>query len=307
MRKATDEKEADCKAMRVNGIISAMLTPLHEDESINEEELRNQVNRQINAGVAAVFCLGTNGEFYAFSDEEKKLIIDIVVEEAGGRVPVLAGTGCITTRETVELTEYAKQAGVSAVSVISPYFAGISQDGLYQHFSTVADECHMPVIMYNIPARTGVNIHYETVKKLAKNPYIIGIKDSSGNFDNTLRYIEETPNDFTVLCGNDSLILWTLMAGGNGGISGVTNIFPEHMVSIYRKFAEGDFEGAKQAQDQIRCIRDCFAGYNPNSVVKRATALLGYPVGPARTPFQIEDKALDEKLAKAFEAFEGIK
>ncbi len=293
--------------MRVNGIISAMLTPLNDDESINEAELRNQVNRQIKAGVAAVFCLGTNGEFYAFDKEEKKKIIDIVVDEADNRVPVLAGTGCITTSETIELTDYAKDAGVSAVSVISPYFAGISQEGLYQHFSTVADECRMPVIMYNIPARTGVNIHYETVKRLADNPYIVGIKDSSGNFDNTLRYIEETPSDFIVLCGNDSLILWTLMAGGNGGISGVTNIFPEHMVSIYKKFAEGDFEGAKKAQDQIRCIRDCFTGYNPNSVVKRAAALLGYPVGPARSPFDIDDEKLDNKLLNAFKEFEGIK
>ena len=293
--------------MRVNGIISAMLTPLNDDESINEAELRNQVNRQIKAGVAAVFCLGTNGEFYAFDKEEKKKIIDIVVDEADNRVPVLAGTGCITTSETIELTDYAKDAGVSAVSVISPYFAGISQEGLYQHFSTVADECRMPVIMYNIPARTGVNIHYETVKRLADNPYIVGIKDSSGNFDNTLIYIEETPSDFIVLCGNDSLILWTLMAGGNGGISGVTNIFPEHMVSIYKKFAEGDFEGAKKAQDQIRCIRDCFTGYNPNSVVKRAAALLGYPVGPARSPFDIDDEKLDNKLLNAFKEFEGIK
>lgn len=293
--------------MRVNGIISAMLTPLNADETINEGELRNQVNRQIKAEAAAVFCLGTNGEFYAFDNEEKKRIIDIVVDETNGRVPVLAGTGCVTTRETIELTRYAKKAGVSAVSVIAPYFAGISQEGLYEHYSKVADECQMPLIMYNIPARTGVNIHYETVKKLALNPYVIGIKDSSGNFDNTLRYIEETPREFIVLCGNDSLILWTLMAGGNGGISGVTNIYPEHMVSIYKKFICGDFEGAKKAQDAIRCIRDCFAGYNPNSVVKRAANLLGYPVGPARAPFNIEDDALDTKLRNAFEAFDGIK
>lgn len=293
--------------MRINGIISAMLTPLNEDETINESELRNQVNRQIDAGVAAVFCLGTNGEFYAFDQESKKQIINIVVDETNGRVPVLAGTGCVTTAETIELTDFAKQAGVSAVSIISPYFAGVSQEGLCQHFTTVANECQIPVIMYNIPARTGVNIHYKTVKKLARNPYIIGIKDSSGDFDNTLRYIEETPNDFIVLCGNDSLILWTLMAGGNGGISGVTNIFPEHMVSIYNKFAAGDFEGAKIAQDQIRCIRDCFVGYNPNSVVKRAAQLLGYPVGPAKAPFAVKDKKLDDKLLNAFSIFEGIK
>ncbi len=292
--------------MELNGIISAMVTPLNPDESIHEEELKAQVERQIAAGVSAVFCLGTNGEFYAFNMEEKKRIIDLTVKAAGGRVPVLAGTGCVTTQETVELTNYAKEAGADAVSVIAPYFAGISQEGLRKHYETVADTCEMPLIMYNIPARTGVNIAYTTVKKLADNPYIIGIKDSSGNFDNTLRYIEETPEDFIVLCGNDSLILWTLQAGGNGGISGVTNLYPEHMVSIYKKFKEGDFKGAKKAQDDIRCIRDCFAGYNPNSVVKRGANLLGYPVGPAKAPFNIEEPALDEKLKAAFETFASL-
>lgn len=290
--------------MKIDGIISAMLTPLNEDESINEQELRNQVNRQIDAGVSAVFCLGTNGEFYAFNMDEKKKIIDIVMDEAKGRVPILAGTGCVTTKETIALTQYAKEKGVDAVSVISPYFAGATQEGLYYHFSEVASACEIPVILYNIPARTGVNISYQTVKRLASHPYIIGIKDSSGNFDNTLRYIEETPDDFIVLCGNDSLILWTLMAGGNGGISGVTNICPKHMVSIYKLFLSGDLAAAKKAQDEIRCIRDCFAGYNPNSVVKRAAALLGYPVGAARAPFAIDDPALDEKLKKAFQTFE---
>lgn len=292
--------------MKIEGIISAMVTPLNADESINETELRNQVNRQISAGVASVFCLGTNGEFYALSFEEKKRVMDIVVEETNKRVPVLAGTGCVTTQETIELTKYAKSVGVDAVSIISPYFAGISQDGLYQHFKEVSEACEIPVIMYNIPARTGVNISYQTVKRLAELPYIIGIKDSSGNFDNTLRYIEETPDDFIVLCGNDSLILWTLMAGGNGGISGVTNIAPEHMVSIYKLWKNGNLKAAKKAQDDIRCIRDCFAGYNPNSVVKRTAELLGYQVGSARKPFNIQDADLDKKIRKAVAHFEEL-
>ena len=143
--------------MELRGIIPAMVTPLHEDESIHVEELKNQVNRQIAAGAAALFCLGTNGEFYALSHEEKKLVMKTVAEENHGRLPILAGTGCITTKETIELTLYAKELGYDAVSVIAPYFAESSQDMLVQHYTNVAAACQMPIILYNIPARTGVN------------------------------------------------------------------------------------------------------------------------------------------------------
>lgn len=285
--------------MELKGIIPAMVTPLHEDESINVEELKNQVNRQIAAGAAALFCLGTNGEFYALSHEEKKLVMKTVAEENHGRLPILAGTGCITTKETIELTLYAKELGYDAVSVIAPYFAESSQDMLVQHYTNVAAACQMPIILYNIPARTGVNMTWQTVAKLAENPYIIGIKDSSGNFDNTLRYIEETPDDFIVLCGNDSLILWTLQAGGNGGISGCANVCPEVMVSIYENFAKGDWVEARRVQDSIRPLRDCFKLANPNSIVKRATNLLGYPVGPAKAPFSLDNPQIDAKLEQA--------
>lgn len=289
--------------MEIRGIIPAMVTPMLADESINEQELRNQVNRQINSGVQALFCLGTNGEFYALSMEEKQRVITLVVEEAAGRVPVLAGTGCVTTKETIALTSFAKKTGVDAVSVISPYFAGVNQEGLYSHFSAVADACEIPVILYNIPARTGVNIEYTTVARLANNPNIIGIKDSSGNFDNTLRYIEETPKDFIVLSGNDSLILWTLMAGGNGGISGIANLFPELMVSIYTRFEANDMAGAHKVQDSVRTIRDTLKLHNPNSIVKRAVNLLGYPVGPARAPFNINSAEIDAKIQTALDYY----
>lgn len=285
--------------MELRGIIPAMVTPLREDESVNVEELRNQVNRQIEAGAAALFCLGTNGEFYALSQEEKRLVMRTVAEENCGRLPILAGTGCITTKETIELTKYAKELGYDAVSVIAPYFAECSQGTLLHHYTEVADACQMPIILYNIPARTGINMTWQTVAKLAEHPYIIGIKDSSGNFDNTLRYIEETPDDFIVLCGNDSLILWTLAAGGNGGISGCANVCPEVMVSIYEHFAAGEWEKAREVQDSIRPLRDCFKLGNPNSIVKRATNLLGYPVGPAKSPFSLEDPIIDEKLRAA--------
>lgn len=282
--------------MEINGIISAVITPLDEEERLLEKEMRNQVERQIRAGMAAVFCLGTNGEFYAFSEGEKRDIIDVTVSAAGGRVPVLAGTGCVTTRETMALTDYAAGAGAAAVSVISPYFAGIGQEGLYHHFMTVAEHSRVPVILYNIPARTGVNIDYKMVLRLQEHPNIAGIKDSSGNFLNTLRYIEETRDDFIVLCGNDALILWTLAAGGNGGISGLTNIIPDTVAGIYRNFVEGNWAEARRLQKSINRIRDCFEGYNPNSIVKLAVRAAGYDVGKVKAPFAIEDEALEQKL-----------
>lgn len=287
--------------MKINGIISAIVTPLNQDETLNEMELRTQINRQIDAGVSAVFCLGTNGEFYAFTEDEKKLIIEVTVDEVNNRVPVFAGTGCTTTKETIALTRFAKEAGVSAVSVIAPYFAGISQDGLYRHFKEVADSCDIPNILYNIPARTGVNIDYKTVVQLQDHPNIIGIKDSSGNFLNTLRYIEDTKEDFIVLCGNDALILWTLAAGGQGGISGLTNIIPDTMVGIYNNFINGNMEEARKLQTSINTIRDCFDGYNPNSVVKLAVNLLGHNVGPVKEPFAIHDKDAEEKIKRVLE------
>lgn len=289
--------------LKLNGIIAAMTTPLTVEEKVNEQELRNQVNRFIKAGIHSLFRLGTNGEFYALSFEEKLKVISIVVDETKGRVPVLAGTGCITTKETIELTKKAKELGVDAVSVISPYFAGCSQEVLYNHFSTLADSVDIPIILYNIPARTGVNIDYTTVVKLAKIKNIVGIKDSSGNFDNVLRYIEETPEDFIVLSGNDSLILWTLMAGGNGGISGISNILPEIMVSIYEEWKKGDFKKSKKAQDSIRAIRDTLKWGNPNSIVKFATNLIGNPVGPAKAPFNVDSKEIEVKLLKVLELY----
>ena len=284
--------------LNLNGIIAAMATPLTMEEAINEQELRNQVNRFIKAGIHSLFCLGTNGEFYALSLEEKLQVIRIVVDETRNRVPVLAGTGCITTRDTIELTKKAKELGVDAVSIISPYFAGCTQEVLYNHFSTVAKSVNIPILLYNIPARTGVNIDYTTVVKLSKIDNIIGIKDSSGNFDNILRYLEETPEEFIVLSGNDSLILWTLMAGGNGGISGISNILPGIMVSIYEEWKKGDFKKSKKAQDSIREIRDTLKWGNPNSIVKFATNLTGNPVGPAKAPFNVNDKGIEEKLLK---------
>jgi len=286
----------------IHGIIAAMVTSMHEDESINEQEIRNQVQRHLAAGVSGVFCLGTNGEAYILSEDEKCRIISIVVDEVSGRVPVYAGTGCPGTADTIRLSKKAKELGADVLSVISPYFAAISQEEIIGHYTELAAAVDIPIVMYNMPARTGNNIAPGTVAKLSKIPNIAGIKDSSGNFDNMLQYIEKTDKEtFSVLSGSDSLILWNLLAGGAGGITAVANIYPETMVSIYQNFVKGDIVAAKKAQDSIRPIRDCFRFGNPNTITKKATNLIGYPVGPCRRPFNnLSDEGI-EAIKKTLE------
>lgn len=287
----------------VKGIVAAMVTSMHDDESLNFQEIENQVNRQIAAGVDGVFCLGTNGEAYILSEDEKLRIIETVVKAADGRVPVYAGTGMPGTADTIRLSKKAKELGADVLSVISPYFAAISQDEIYNHYAELASAVDLPIVMYNMPARTGNNIAPDTVARLSKVDGIVGVKDSSGNFDNMKQYIELTdPETFSVLSGNDALILWNLLAGGSGGITAVANIYPEVMVSIYKYFLQGDLEAAKTAQDSIRPIRNCFKFGNPNTVTKTAARIAGNPVGPCRRPFCSLSDAAVEKIRETVAA-----
>ncbi|HUK99887.1 MAG TPA: 4-hydroxy-tetrahydrodipicolinate synthase [Nitrospirota bacterium] len=285
------------------GIVTPIITPMMDNERINEKELRTQVNRLIKCGLSGLFPLGTNGEVYALATDEKLEVLRIVINEAKGRVPVYAGTGCISTKETIALSQKAKDLGADALSIVSPYFVEVSQNDIYNHYSAIAKSVDLPIVLYNLPARTGNNIDYATVRKLAQFENIVGIKDSSGNFDNTLRYIEDTDRRLSVLAGNDSLILWTLLAGGSGAIAGCSNVFPELMVSIYKLWEQGNVEEANKQQMRIRPFRDVMKMGNPNSVVKRAMNLLGYPVGPAREPVSGMNPKIDEALLKAFEYY----
>lgn len=272
----------------LHGIITPVITPMDEKENICEEQLRVQIDRLIEAGVHGIFAFGTNGEGYILSREEKERVLSIVIEQTAGRVPVYAGTGCISTRETIELSVKAQELGADVLSVITPSFAAASQEELYQHYKAVAESVSIPVVLYNIPARTGNALSPATVERLSRLEHIAGVKDSSGNFDNILQYIERTlDRDFAVLSGNDSLILWTLFAGGTGGIAGCSNVYPETLASIYNSFVSGNFEEAKRCQNSIRTLRNCFQFGNPNTVIKEAVGMLGYPVGHCRRPFHM--------------------
>ena len=163
--------------VEIKGIITPIITPMNEDESINLEEFRNQVDRLIDSGIHGIFVFGTNGESYILSEEEKLTVIQVAVEQAAGRVPVYAGTGLNGTKETIRFSLKAKELGVDALSIITPGFAAASQDELYEHFKTVAETVELPIILYNIPARTGNVIAPATVGKLSRIPNIIGVKD----------------------------------------------------------------------------------------------------------------------------------
>jgi len=285
--------------IRPSGIIAAMSTPFFEDETLNEEELRHQVDRLIDAGMHGIFTLGTNGENYAMDFAEKVHVMEIVIDQARHRVPIYVGTGCVTTKETIALTKKAAELKADCASVVSPWFAANTQEGLYQHYKAVAEAAQIPILIYNMPARTGVNVHYTTMQKLGQIENIVGIKDSSGNFDNMQRYLEIPNRSFSVLSGNDSLILPCLLCGGQGGISGISNVLPERMVDIYTQWEKGNLEEAWRVQRSIRPLRDCMAAGNPNSVVKRAAYFVGQNLGPVRAPFNISDPNLDAAIQKA--------
>lgn len=271
----------------IKGIICPIVTPLHKDESLNLPELQEQIDRSIAAGIDGIFCFGTNGEGFILSRDEKEEVLKTAVEHAAGRVPVYAGTGCISTKETIEQSEMAKRVGADVLSIITPSFAKASQEELYQHYKTVAEKIDMPILLYNIPARTGNSLEPETVERLSMIPNIVGVKDSSGQWDNLQKYIDikKKRSDFIVLSGNDSLILDTLTAGGDGAIAGCSNVYPHVMASIYDLFKEGETEKARTVQNSIASFRAVFKYGNPNTIVKKAVNLLGYPVGPCKAPF----------------------
>lgn len=274
---------------KLGGIITPILTPMNKDESVNINELENQIERLINGGVHGVFTFGTNGEGYILSEDEKVEILKAAVNKVDGRLPVYAGTGCISTQDTVRLSIKAEKLGADVLSIITPSFAAASQKELYDHYVEIAKNVDTPIVLYNMPARTGNKLLPETVAKLAKDvDVIVGAKDSSGDWENLQAYInltKELDDEFYVLSGNDSLILPSLKIGGTGGIAGCSNVYPHVLASIYDLFKEGKIDEAQAAQDSIESLRDVFKYGNPNTVVKKAVLKLGYPVGECRKPF----------------------
>ena len=277
------------KTTQIKGIIPPIVTPMNADESVNIPELRSQVERQIAGGVHGIFPFGTNGEGYILSLREKEEILEAVADQVKGRIPVYAGSGCISTQDTIYMSKRAEELGADVLSIITPSFAVASQKELYDHYVEVAKHVNIPIVLYNIPPRTGNKLLPETVAKLAKDvDVIMGAKDSSGDRDNLKAYIDLTQDldkDFSVLAGNDGNILFCLQNGGKGGIAGRANLWPKTVASIYNYFVAGELDKAQEAQDAVAALQRVFKFGNANTIIKKAVNLLGYPVGDCRRPF----------------------
>ncbi|MFP8874700.1 MAG: 4-hydroxy-tetrahydrodipicolinate synthase [Myxococcota bacterium] len=265
------------------GTLTALVTPFR-DGAVDEEALRALVDRQIDAGIDGLAPCGSTGESATLSHAEHGRVVEVVLEAARGRVPVVAGTGSNNTREAIDLTRHAQETGAAGALLISPYYNKPTQEGIIAHYEAVANETRFPLVVYNIPGRTASNILPETVSRLAENPYIVGIKEASGDLEQMSQVIARCPDDFDVLSGDDAMTLPLLAIGGHGVISTTSNVAPASVAGLVRSFRDGDAAGAQAAHRQLLPLFDVlFCETNPIPV-KAALELMGQIGAEIRLP-----------------------
>lgn len=282
-------------AGKIEGVLTAIVTPFGADGAVSEIELVRQVERQVHYG-NGVFCCGTNGEFFVLERDEKVRVAEICATAVAGRVPFVAHIGEVSTAATISLGRDMTALGVDAVSVVTPWFVPLKQAELEHHYTAIADALEVPVYLYNIPGRTGNTIAPETAARLGRHGNIAGIKDSAGDWASVAAYLDAARgiDGFDVLCGPDHLGHQGLVAGCAGCISGLGNVAPEWVSRIWQGFRDGDLEASRAAQDVIADLRKgLYAVAFAPAVVKKAVALLGWNVGDSRyaTRFSAEDVA----------------
>ncbi|ORM75942.1 dihydrodipicolinate synthase family protein [Pantoea deleyi] len=273
---------------KIEGILTAIVTPFDREGAFDPVKQREQVRRQIDAG-NGIFCGGTNGEFFVLNEQEKIAVTTTCVDEVNGRVPVVAHIGEISTRETIRLGQQIGRLGVDAVSAITPWFVPLKQQELIDHYQRVADALTVPLFLYNIPARTGNTLQPDTVRTLAAHPNIIGIKDSAGSYESLSGFLQATADceGFDVLNGPDSLIHQGFVDGCSASISGLANVAPDAINAIWARFSAGDIAGSHQAQESVTGLRTALysIGFSP-AAVKKAVSLQGFEVGESRYAVQ---------------------
>lgn len=270
--------------MNFGQVLTAMVTPFSHDGEVDYDATRKLVNHLIRTGTDALVVTGTTGESPTLSLEEKVAIWRCVIDTVNGRIPVIAGTGTNSTKESIELTKIAEKEGVDGVMLVTPYYNKPSQQGMFEHFKAIAESTTLPIMLYNIPGRSVVNLEVDTIVELAKIDNIVSIKEASGNLNAMSEIIERTPDSFTLYSGDDALTLPVLSIGGTGIVSVASHIVGNDMKEMIQAFFNGEVKKAADIHRQLLPIfNSLFIAPNPTPV-KEALAMLGMSVGSVRLP-----------------------
>lgn len=270
---------------QLSGVLTALATPFTTDGRFDEPKLRNLVDRSIDGGVDGVVACGSTGEFAALSSDERRLVVETVVDQAAGRVPVVTQTGATSTAEAIRNSLHAQECGADVLMLIAPYYEPLSMAETTEYFRTVAEAVELPVMLYNYPSATGVNLDAGTVGRLAREVENIRyIKDSSGNMEQATQLIHHHRDHITTIIGADSLILAALAEGATAVMAGTANLVPREIVAVQRAVAAGDFATARTQWNRIYPLIDAILSAPFVPAVKAALELLGHPVGTPRRP-----------------------
>ena len=280
----------------------AIVTPMNADGSVNYEAMGQLIEQQVTGGTDAIIVCGTTGESSTLTDEEHRRVIQFTVAQVNHRIPVVAGTGSNDTAYCLELSQEAEKMGVDGLLLVTPYYNKCSQKGLIRHYLTVADAVNLPMILYSVASRTGVNILPETLKELSKHPNIVAVKEASGNIRQVAKIRHLCGDDLDVYSGNDDQIVPLLSLGGIGVISVLSNLMPKEAHDICQLYFDGKVQESAALQLKLLdLINNLFSDVNPIPV-KEALNMMGFPAGPCRMPLCEMDDGPREKLRASMAA-----
>jgi len=295
--------------MNINftGVGTALVTPFTRSGDLDEHAVRRLGRRQIDAGISFLVPCGTTGENPTLTDAERVRMVEILVDEGAGRVPVLAGAGGYDTREVIHLAALMKKAGAAGLLSVTPYYNKPTQEGLFQHYRAIAESTDLPIMVYNVPGRTGVNVEPATLARIAAFPNVIGVKEASGNIGQMIDVCRLLPSDFIVLSGDDAITLPLMAIGGRGVISVASNEIPADMVEMVRAAARGDFATARSVHNRILPLMQInFVEANPVPV-KAAMAMMGLLEETYRLPMCPPTAASKDKILRVLKELQLLK
>jgi 4-hydroxy-tetrahydrodipicolinate synthase len=271
---------------KLEGIIAPTATPLTRDEKIDVKTTRTMVDYLIDGGIDGLFPLGTSGEFALFDREDRKKVVETVVDQTNGRVPVLAGVSDPSLENVLAFAKDAEEAGADAIVATPPYYYTTSEDGLFSHFETIARKSGLPLLVYNIPEWTHLFVPPSVVQRLAEKRLIVGMKYTEYNLLNLLRFLKVAGDRIAIFAGSDAMTFTNLEFGGSGGVIGVANVAPKLASAVFDDFKRGNLEAARRAQSKLLPVIEAISVGRFPAGLKEAMRMVGMPVGPVKSPLQ---------------------